>query len=63
MKGEIKSILVHDSICFRESPTSQDEYHEKLAKVQQETTDPLFEFMKTKFDINLKIFYDIPLEE
>ena len=53
MKEQLYRILENDQICYRYDPESQNDYQRALAKVQQETTAPVFQFLKAKFEIDL----------
>lgn len=62
MKQKIYEILENDQICYREDPQCQNEYKKNLAKLQVEKTDPLFEFLKTRFGIKLKVWHNIAMD-
>jgi len=62
MRNELQGFLENDSICYREAENDQNEYKQKLAEVQKEKTDRIFDFLKDKFGVSLKVFYEIPLE-
>ena len=59
MREKIYEILRNDQICYRLDPATQNEYKEKLAKLQAQKTDPLFDFIKQKFNIKLNVCYHI----
>jgi hypothetical protein len=59
MRKKISDILENDQICYRENPNSLNDYKRQLAQ----KTDPLFDFLKTKFNINLKVWYEIAVEQ
>ena len=61
-QDQIQVTLENDQVCFREDPDSQNDYKRNLAMIQKKHTDPVFEFMKRRFDITLKIWHAIPLE-
>lgn len=62
MRDKIELILENDQICYRENPHDQNEYRSKLSLKQAEETQVLFDFLKEKFDIRLKIWHNIPLD-
>lgn len=59
MRIEIQKFLENDQICQREDPNIENDYKRGLAKMQAEMTDPLFDFLRNEFDINLNIQYDM----
>ena len=60
-KDKIFRILENDQICYRYDADSQDDYHRALAEVQEETTDPVFDFLKARFNINLDVWTTIQI--
>ena len=62
-RDKIFRILSNDQICYRYDPESQDDYHRALAVVQRDTTDPVFDFLKERFEIDLDIWTSIQIHE
>ena len=62
MQGDVQRILENDQICYREDPESENTYKRQLAAVQKEYTDPVHAFLKSKFDVSLKIWHSIHID-
>lgn len=56
-REQLYRILQNDQICYRNDPESQNDYQRQLAIVQRDTTQPVFEFLKAKFDIRLEVWH------
>jgi|LauGreDrversion4_2_1035121.scaffolds.fasta_scaffold1072737_1 hypothetical protein len=57
------TILTNDQICYQEDPSQPNEYKQKLASKQTLKMQPLRDFMLREFGVQLKVWYNIPLEE
>lgn len=62
MQSEVQRILENDQICYREDPESENTYKRALAQVQKEHTQPVHDFLRTRFDITLKIWHTIYMD-
>lgn len=56
MKGEIFRFLDNDEICHRCDVNTQIDHERKLAEIQIESTDPIFDFLKARFEISLNVW-------
>ena len=63
MRAQLLTILTNDQICFREDPTSDNEYKSKLSEKQRETFEPIRQFLANEFDVRLKVWHNIAVEE
>lgn len=63
MQKELLTILSNDQICFREALGTPNEYKARLAEKQQKTMEPVRKFIRDQFNVNLKVWHNIPLEE
>ena len=54
----IMEILSMDQVCFREKSKNREYYKTQLRFEQEERSDPLLQFMKEKYDVELRTFDD-----
>ena len=59
MYDEIENMIETDNICFREKMEDGNHYQTQLAHIQREKTEQVFQFMKEKYGIKLKVFEDV----
>lgn len=62
MQSEVRRILENDQICYREDPQSENTYKRALAKLQEEKTQVVHDFLKERFNISLKIWHTIYMD-
>jgi ATP synthase F1 complex assembly factor 2 len=63
MRDHLYTLLENDQICFQEDPLSTSEYKSKLAVKQAALMQPVRDYMRQKFEVNLKVWYNVRLDE